>query len=653
MKTVHARSRALVFGSVVIAAALAAFVGAQGCGGGGEGSSTAVLVTCGPGTEQDGSICTVVSVDASTLCGPGTTFSGGVCVPTTTADATAPVTCGTGTTLSGNMCVPSSPSGEGGIVCGPGTMQSGGDCVPVPSDAAVVTCGPGTVNEGGTCVVAPVDGGTEAGTIGTDASVCASGTHACSGDCYANDDATHCGAACTACSSSTPTCVSGACACTYDSCPTGQACVSGACVAATCTGAANCPNGMCCSGTCQPGASCCTASDCPAVNHCQASVACTAGQCVYTPVADGTSCSGGTCCAGTCADLTSDKFNCGACGASCFGGAVSALCSQSHCAELVAQAPNNGNAQNAGSGYPDNLGAPTLAIDANNDNVYFLAPANGQILESSLSNLGNTNPQVVVTNNGTGTLVSIAMLTVDASNVYYAPLPPGFLAAGSTLAYSVPIGGGSPSTFKSNFTNQVVGNVSLVVDSSNLYMSLYEAIGVAPKTGGTFANLTPTVGSGNTVYGNLVDDGTYLYWCLSNSTYSILRYTLASGNLATLGSGFSETTALALAGSTVWWATSSSIMAAPTSGAMPATTWDMVSPWVGYMGADPATGDVYWINSNGPGGGWGTLYKASKAGQAPTVIMPGNNWGTPVFDASYVYYMTGYNNYVQVWRSPK
>jgi len=305
----------------------------------------------------------------------------------------------------------------------------------------------------------------------------------------------------------------------------------------------------------------------------------------------------------------------------------------------------------AGGGGPGNLGTPTLAIDANN--VYFLAPSNGQILQSPISNLGNTNPQVLVTNNGTGTLVSIAMLTIDASNVYYAPLPPGFLGAGQTLAYSTPIGGGTKATFQSNFTNQVVGNVSLAVDSANLYMSLYETIGVAAKTGGTFTSLTPDVDNGNYAYGNLLDDGTYLYWVVSNSTYSLERYTLATANLATLASGFTETSVLALGGSNVFWGTTNSVMAAPTSGAMPAATWATVNPWIGYMGADPATGDVYWINSNGPGGGQGTLYKASTPGQTPVVIMPGQNWGTPVFDASNVYYMNGYNNYVQVWRSPK
>jgi hypothetical protein len=381
-------------------------------------------------------------------------------------------------------------------------------------------------------------------------------------------------------------------------------------------------------------------------------VACTAGQCVYAPVADGTTCTGGgTCCGGTCDNLQSDKFNCGACGAACYGGAVTALCSAGHCAELVAQAPNNGNAQNAGGGQPDNLGAPTLAIDGSN--IYFLAPENGQILQSPLSNLGNTSPQAIVTNNVTGTLVSVAMLTIDASNVYYAPIPTGSVSAGQTLAYAVPIGGGTQATFTTSFGSQVNGNASLATDSSHLYMGLYQAIGVAPKTGGTFSSLTPDVDSSNTALGNIVDDGTYLYWCMDNATYNLARYTLATGNLAYLATGFGETTVLALAGPNVFWATSSSIMAAPTSGASPASTWANVNPWVGYMNADPATGAVYWINSNGPGGGQGTLYKLSAQGQAPVVIMGGQNWGTPVFDASNVYYMTGYTNFVQVWRSPK
>jgi hypothetical protein len=644
--TFRPRSRAFGFGTWsrvgAFLVALAASFGSQACTS--KSGGTTAVVTCGEGTEQNGTECSI-SFDASILCGPGTTYVAGACVPVTQVDATTPVvSCGAGTMLSGSACVPaSSPDASAG--CGPGTTLSGGVCVPVPSDAAVVSCGPGTVNQGGTCVLVPAE-------AGTDASTCGAGTHECSGECYANDDATHCGATCAACPSSTPACVSGACACTFGSCPSGQACVSGGCVAAACTTAATCPNGMCCSGTCIPGGTCCTASDCPALNACQTSVACTAGQCVYAPVADGTSCPGsGTCCGGTCDFLQSDKFNCGACGASCYGGAVTAMCSSGHCAQLVAQAVNNGNAQNAGGGSPGNLGAPTLAIDANN--VYFLAPSNGQILQAPLNNPGNDNPQVVVTNNATGTLVSIAMLTVDASNVYYAPLPPGFLVAGATLAYSVPIGGGTQATFKSNFANQVVGNVSLVVDSSNLYMSLFETIGVAPKTGGTFASLTPNVNNGNEAYGNLVEDGTYLYWILSNANYSLARYTLATGTLSFLSSGFSESTVVALAGPTVWWATTANIMAAPTSGAMPATTWETVSPWIGYMNADPATGDLYWINSNGPGGGWGTLYKASHAGQSPVVIMPGQNWGTPVFDASNVYYMTGYSGYVQVWRSPK
>jgi hypothetical protein len=196
--------------------------------------------------------------------------------------------------------------------------------------------------------------------------------------------------------------------------------------------------------------------------------------------------------------------------------------------------------------------------------------------------------------------------------------------------------------------------VSLAVDSTNLYMSLYEAIGVAAKTGGTFTSLTPDINGSNLAYGNLLDDGTYLYWVVSNSSYNLARYTLATSNLAYLATGFTETTVLALGGSNVFWATTDSIMAAPTSGATPAATWATISPWIGYMGADPATGDVYWINSNGPGGGQGTLYKASTPGQTPVVIMPGGqSWGTPVFDASNVYYMNGYSNFVQVWRSPK
>jgi hypothetical protein len=603
-------------------------LGCESSSGGGGGSA----LVCGTGTEAAGGECVSITVtyDAAAGCGAGTMLSAGVCVVISSQDATT-TTCGPGTTLgSGGQCV---PAPDAGATCGAGTSLVGGVCVAMGQEAST-SCGAGTVDDGGVCV--PI--ASEAG------SLCGAGTHTCGAACFADDDSSHCGTSCATCSGSTPACVSGACACTYGSCPAGEACVAGACVAAACTGAASCTNGMCCTGTCMPGASCCNSNDCAPVNACQMAVACTAGQCVYTNVADGTSCgSGGTCCSGTCDNLQSDKFNCGACGAECYGGAVTASCFSGYCGQLVAQANNNGN-----GGSPGNLGAPTLALDANN--VYFLAPANGQVLQSPLSNLGSTNPQVLVTQSSG----SVGMLTIDSSSVYYATLPPGFLSAGATLASAIPIGGGTITNFTSNFTNQVVGNVSLAVDSTNLYMSLYEKIGVSPKTGGTLTSLTTAVGNGDWVYGNLAADGTYVYWPISaTANYNLVRFTVATQDIAYLATGFNEPTVLSLGGSSVFWGTSSNIMSAPTSGASPAVTWETVNPWIGYMGADPATGDVYWIPSNGGGGGWGTLYKATESGQAPITIMPGNTWGTPVFDANNVYYMMGYTNYVQVWRSPK
>jgi len=80
----------------------------------------------------------------------------------------------------------------------------------------------------------------------------------------------------------------------------------------------------------------------------------------------------------------------------------------------------------------------------------------------------------------------------------------------------------------------------LAAQPGNLAAQL-ELLRVAAKTGGTFTSLTPDVDNGNYAYGNLLDDGTYLYWVVSNSTYSLERYTLATANLATLASGFTET----------------------------------------------------------------------------------------------------------------
>jgi hypothetical protein len=125
------------------------------------------------------------------------------------------------------------------------------------------------------------------------------------------------------------------------------------------------------------------------------------------------------------------------------------------------------------------------------------------------------------------------------------------------------------------------------------------------------------------------------------------------GDLAYLATGFAQTSVLAQGGSSVFWGTIQNIMSAPTSGASPAASWEVVSPWIAFMGTDPATGAVYWMQTSGQDGGSGTLYKATQSGQAPVTIMPGGTWGTPVFDASNVYYMTSSSNYVQVWRSPK
>jgi hypothetical protein len=634
-------TRRALRGATVLSAVVA--VGAfAGCGGSSGGGGTALV--CGEGTEADGGECVSIAVtyDAAAGCGAGTMLSGGVCI-VITLDATA-TTCGPGTTRSGSgQCV---PAPDAGATCGAGTQLVSGVCVPIGQEAST-TCGPGTVDDGGVCVPVATDAG----------SPCGAGTHACGAACFADDDGTHCGASCATCSGSTPACVSGACACTYGSCPTGQACVSGACVAATCTGPSNCTNGMCCSGTCMPGAECCVATDCAAVNACQTAVACTAGQCVYTNKTDGTACGAGSaCCGGTCDDLQSDKFNCGACGAACYGGAVTASCFSGHCGQLVAQADNSGTAAGAYTGYPGDLGAPTLAIDANN--VYFLAPSDGQVLQSPLSTPGNTTPKVIVTQNVGGPLQTVSMLTVDSTSVYYATaLPSGNVTAGQIVASAVPIGGGTVTNFKSGVTNPI-GNQSIAVDGTNLYMGLYQAIGVAPKTGGTMAALAGAVISGTNLESSLAADGTYVYYPLCASTCELARYTVSNGNIAYLATGFGETTVVSVGGGNAFWATSSSIMTAPTTGATPPATWETLNPWIGYMSTDPTTGDIYWTNSNGPGGGWGTLYKATKSGQPPVTIMPGsgpgNVWGTPVFDGNgNVYYMMGYPGSVQVWRSPK
>jgi hypothetical protein len=621
------------------------FAGAQGCGnGGGGGETTTAVVTCGAGTEQDGSVCTV-SLDASVLCGPGTTFSGGVCVATTTADATVPVTCGTGTMLSGNMCVPSSSGTDGGAICGAGTMLSGGVCVAIPGDAAVITCGPGTVDEGGTCVVASIE-------AGPDAPVCGAGTHACSGQCYANDDGTHCGATCTACASSTPACVSGACACSANSCPSGQACENGACVSAPCT-AGNCNGGMCCNSACVVGATCCQASDCPAVNACQVSVACTSNQCVYENQPAGTSCGGSSyCCGGGCTNVEGDKNNCGTCGNVCYGGSPYAACINGYCAELVAQeaptAPPNGSTSGQSS-----VGNPSLAIDANN--VYFLNPTSGTVLQSPISNLGNTSPQVLFTNVSGTTYYDVQALVVDATRVYYMATGNGGLV-GSTL-----IGGGSSITYPLGSYRLVNSSPTIAIDASNLYVAAYAGnygVAYAPKSGGTIGTSLPS----DYIAENIFDNGTYLFWpqCPGNGNCEITRYDVTTSSTAFLAMNQAQPSALTASATNVYWSGQSAgtppdfIMVSPIDGSTGPTTFEGLpaSEAPPTMSVDPATGTLYWIlGSNG-----GVLQKASTAGQVPVTIMSNgqNVWGTPCFDATNVYYMmTDGANEVQVWRSPK
>lgn len=631
--------------------ALVGFAGVQGCGNGGGGGETATaIVTCGAGTEQDGSVCTV-SLDASVLCGPGTTFSGGVCVPTTTADATVPVTCGAGTMLSGTMCVPSSSSGEGGVACGPGTMLSGGACIPVPSDAAVITCGPGTVDEGGTCVVVPVEAGPfEAG---PDAPICGAGTHECSGECYASDDGTHCGASCTACASSTPACVSGSCACTATSCPSGQACESGACVSAPCT-AGNCNGGMCCNSACVVGATCCQASDCPAVNACQVSVACTNNQCVYTNQPEGTSCGGSSyCCGGGCTNVEGDKNNCGACGKVCFGGSPYAACINGYCGELLAQSSvTSDNGANQGQSSVDN---PSLAIDASN--VYFVNPKQGTVLQSPIATLGNTSPQVLFTNVNGSSTSPVEAIAIDSTRVYYLSTPTGVVG-------SVLIGGGSPIAYPMGSGLRLPGDPSLAIDAANLYTNVYmgfnSAVAYTAKTGGTFSSYyaSDTIGGEN-----LFDNVTYLFWqqCPGNNDCEITRYDVSTSSTAFLAMNQTQPTALTAGATNVYWAGQQSstatafIMASPIDGSTGPTTFENLQQYgdtdVPTMSVD-TTGTLYWIlGSNG-----GVLQKASTPGQVPETIMSNGQsvWGTPCFDANYVYYMmTDGTNDVQVWRSPK
>jgi hypothetical protein len=364
---------------------------------------------------------------------------------------------------------------------------------------------------------------------------------------------------------------------------------------------------------------------------------------------DGTSCGSGgaVCCGGTCDHVQSDKFNCGACGNVCYGGAVTASCFTGHCAQLVAQADNSG-----GAGYP-HVYAPSLAVDAND--VYFIAPSDGTLLQSPLSTLGNTAPKVLVTQNSTGTLYGIGALVIDAKNVYYSSFGAGIYA-------SVPIGGGAITQFA---VGAGLGGTStslyIAVDGTNVYGTFGSLIGEVPKTGGTFTALP---GSGSW-YPDLVADGTYVYWpsCVAGNNCSITRYTVATGTLAYLATGEANPQGLAVGPTAVYWSAAVgpwNIRTAPIDGSAPASTFQANLAGAGSaLAVDPGTGVVYWVEGGqayGDTSATGPLVKAASAGQPPTTIMSTPVWGTPCFGPNDVYYMmfnTSGTATVQVWRSPK
>ena len=592
-------SRGVAVGAVVLATAASA---ASGCGGS-SGAGSGTILVCGPGTAADGGECfsVVVGFDASAACGPGTVFSGGVCVAMQ-PDATT--TCGPGTTRNASgQCVPTA-NPEAGLSCGAGTVDDGGVCVPIAAEGGT-SCGAGTVDDGGVCV--PVAGATDGG------DTCGAGTHACAGACYADDDSAHCGATCASCMGSTPACVNGACACTPSSCGTGEACVNGACVATQCTNSNECDGGLCCNGACVAGATCCVQTDCPAIDACQSGVTCTAGQCTYTNVQDGATCNTtGTCCGGNCTSLQSDKFNCGACGASCYGGSIAASCLSGHCAELVAQADNSGSAAGGTRLY-----SPLLAIDATN--VYFISPADGTILQSTIATLGNLSPKVIATENLTGTLRTISALVVDQTTVYWGSDP-------AAAVRSVPIGGGTVTSFTTGagFSYLASGDpLSLAVDSNNLYVANAIVLGMAPKNASAPINLFGTTGN-EYVYGTVAPTAPSSTGASVARTggCSIQEYVLATSTLGMLATGEATITSLALSSTGVFWGAGGRrtrcVRRRRTAAPRPRPflapqTWRTArlrSAWT------PATGTLYFIEGGGAQIGGGNAATPGPAGEA-------------------------------------
>lgn len=296
------------------------------------------------------------------------------------------------------------------------------------------------------------------------------------------------------------------------------------------------------------------------------------------------------------------------------------------------------------------MGNPSLAVDANN--VYFFNHATGTVLQSALSTLGNTSPQVIFTNVNGSTTSPIQAITIDATRVYY-------MSGANALVGSALIGGGSPITYPLGSGVRMGGSPMIAVDATNVYTYLYtpnsgEGVGYTPKTGGTI----DTYWSTSVVYQNLFDNGTYLIWpqCPSGNNCEITLYDVATSSTAYLAMNEEAPNALTASATNVYWGQQSSpyaIRTSPVSGSTGPTNFvASLSAAVGAMSVDPMTGTVYWIlGSNG-----GPLQKASQVGQVPVTIMSNgtNVMGTPCFDASNVYYMmTDPESDVQVWRSPK
>lgn len=135
-------------------------------------------------------------------------------------------------------------------------------------------------------------------------------------------------------------------------------------------------------------------------------------------------------------------------------------------------------------------------------------------------------------------------IAVAGANLYWA-------VAGTGTIMTMPVSGGTPSTFESG-----VGPAQLVADATNLYWTDGVGSGTIQKvalTGGTPVTLAPSGPAASPI----AVDATSVYWgsvTYLGTTDTIQKVPLAGGSPVTLASGLQGAGALAVDSTSVYWA---------------------------------------------------------------------------------------------------